>query len=67
MFVNNMTELEQALKNIEFKLFLLKFTWDDTPRIQEKNKLKAAERLQKALEQQIGSVHEQMVEIQALK
>ena len=32
-----------------------------------KNELKAEERLQKALEQQIDSVHEQTVEIQALK
>ena len=62
-----MTELEQALKKIDSKLRLLKFTGDDVPRIQEKNELKAAERLQKALEQQIDSVHEQMVEIQALK
>ena len=62
-----MTELEQALKKIDSKLRLLKFTGDDVPRIQEKNELKAAERLQKALEQQIESVHEQMVEIQALK
>ena len=62
-----MTELEEALKKIASKLRLLKFTRDDVPRIQEKNELKAAERLQKALEQQIDSVHEQMVEIQALK
>ena len=62
-----MTELEQALKKIDSKLRLLKFTRDDVPRIQEKNELKAAERLQKALVQQIDSVHEQMVEIQALK
>ena len=62
-----MTELEQALKKIDSKLRLLKFTGDDVPRIQEKNELKAAERLQKALEQQIDSVHGQMVEIQALK
>ena len=34
-----MTGLEQALKKIDFKLCLLKFTWDDTPRIQEKNEL----------------------------
>ena len=33
----------------------------------KKNELKGAERLQKALEQQIDSVHEQMVELQALK
>ena len=38
-FVNDMTELEQTLKKIDFKLCLLKFTWDDTPRIQEKNEL----------------------------
>ena len=31
-----------------------------------KNELRAAERLQKALEQQIDNIHEQMVEIQAL-
>ena len=62
-----MTELEQALKKIDFKLRLLKFSRNDVPRIQEKNELKAAERFQKALEQQIDSVHEQMVEIQALK
>lgn len=67
MFVNDMTELEQALKKIDFKLCLLKFSWDDTPRIQEKNELKAAEQLQKTLEQQIDSVYEQMVEVQVLK
>ena len=55
------------MKKIDSKLRLLKFTGDDVPRIQEKNELKAAERLQKAVEQQIDSVHEQMVEIQALK
>ena len=42
-FVNNMMELEQALKKIDSKLYLLKFTRDDVPRIQEKNELKAAE------------------------
>ena len=62
-----MTKLEQALKRIDSKLRLLKFTRDNVPRIQEKNELKAAERLQKGLEQQIDSVHEQMVEIEALK
>ena len=35
--------------------------------LQEKNELKEAERLQKAMEQQIDNVHEQMVEIQVLK
>lgn len=62
-----MTELEQGLEKINSKLRQLKFTRDDILRIQEKNKLKVAERLQKALEQQIDSLHEQMVEIQALK
>ena len=62
-----MTELEQALKKMDSQLRLLKFTRDDVPRIHEKNAIKAAERLQRALEQQIGSVHERMVEIQALK
>ena len=37
------------------------------PESKGKKELKAEERLQKALEQQIDSVHEQMVEIQALK
>ena len=62
-----MTELEQALKKMDSQLRLLKFTRDDVPRIHEKNAIKAAEGLQRALEQQIGSVHERMVEIQALK
>ena len=62
-----MTELEQGLEKINSKLRQLKFTRDDILRIQEKNELKVAERLQKALEQQIDSLHEQMVEIQALK
>ena len=64
--VNNMSELEQALKKIDFKFRLLEFPRDDVPRIQEKKDLKATERLQKTLEKQIDSVHEQMVEIQAL-
>ena len=62
--VNNMSELEQALKKIDSKFRLLEFTRDDVPRIQDK---KATERLQKTLEKQIDSVHEQMVEIQALR
>ena len=65
--VNNMSELEQALKKIDFKFRLLEFPRDDVPRIQEKKDLKATERLQKTLEKQIDSVHEQMVEIQALR
>ena len=55
------------MKKMDSQLRLLKFTRDDVPRIHEKNAIKAAERLQRALEQQIGSVHERMVEIQALK
>ena len=62
-----MSELEQALKKIDSKFRLLEFTRDDVPRIQEKKDLKATERLQKTLEKQIDSVHEQMVEIQALR
>ena len=37
------------------------------PESKGKNELKTAEPLQKALEQQIDSVHEQMIELQALK
>ena len=62
-----MSELEQVLKKIDSKFRLLEFTRDDTPRIQERKDLKATERLQKTLEKQINSVHEQMVEIQALR
>ena len=62
-----MLELEQVLKKIDSKFRLLEFTRDDVPRIQEKKDLKATERLQKTLEKQIDSVHEQMVEIQALR
>ena len=56
------------LQAVYSKLRLLKFTRDDVSRsrIQGKNELRAAERLQKALEQQIDNIHEQMVEIQAL-
>ena len=62
-----MSEQEQALKKIDSKFRLLEFMRDDVPRIQEKKDLKATERLQKTLEKQIDSVHEQMVEIQALR
>ena len=62
-----MSELEQALKKIDSKFRLLEFTRDDVPRIQEKKDLKATEQLQKTLEKQIDSVHEKMVEIQALR
>ena len=62
-----MSELEQALKKIDSKFRLLEFTRDDVPRIQEKKDLKATERSQKTLEKQIDSVHEQMVEMQALR
>ena len=62
-----MSELEQGLKRIDSKFRLLEFTRDDVPRIQEKKDLKTTERLQKTLEKQIDSVHEQMVEIQALR
>ena len=37
------------------------------PESKGKNELKVARQLRKALKQQIDSVHEQMVEIQALK
>lgn len=46
---------------------MLKFTQDDGPRVREKTELKALERLQRVLEEQIDSVHEQMVEIQVLR
>ena len=62
-----MSELEQALKKIDSKFRLLAFTRDDVPRIQEKKDLKATERLEKTLEKQLDSVHEQTVEIQALR
>ena len=60
-------ELDQAVKKIEAKLRMLKFTRDDVPRIRDKKELKPLERLQKALEEQIDSVHEQKVQIQALR
>ena len=62
-----MVELDQAVKKIEAKLRMLKFTRDDVPRIRDKKELKPLERLQKALEEQIDSVHEQKVQIQALR
>ena len=62
-----MAELDQAVKKIEAKLRMLKFTRDDVPRIRDKKELKPLERLQKALEEQIDSVHEQKVQIQALR
>ena len=61
-----MAELDQAVKKIEAKLRMLKFTREDVPRIRDKE-LKPLERLQKALEEQIDSVHEQKVQIQALR
>ena len=39
MFVNDVTELERALENIDFKLCLLKFTQDDTPRNPRKERV----------------------------
>ena len=62
-----MAELDKAVKKIEAKLRMLKFTRDDVPRIRDKKELKPLERLQKALEEQIDSVHEQKVQIQALR
>ena len=62
-----MAELDQAVKKIEEKLRMLKFTRDDVPRIRDKKELKPLERLQKALEEQIDSVHKQKVQIQALR
>ena len=62
-----MSEIEQALKRINSKLRLLEFTEEDVPRIQEKNELKAAERLERALEEQMDSVHEQMMQVKALR
>ena len=62
-----MAELNQAVKKIEAKLRMLKFTRDDVPRIRDKKELKPLERLQKALEEQIDSIHEQKVQIQALR
>ena len=61
-----MSEQEQALEKIDSKFRLLEFTQDDIPRIQEKKDL-TTERLQRTLEKQIDSDHEQMVEIQALR
>ena len=62
-----MAELEQAVKKITAKLRMLEFTRDDVPRIREKKELKALERLQKGLEEQIDSVHEKIVQVQALR
>ena len=62
-----MAELEQAVKKIDAKLRMLKFTTEEVPRIREKKELKALERLQKDLEKQLDGVHEQKVQIQALK
>ena len=62
-----MAELEEALKKIKAKLKMLEFTQEDIPRIREKNELKALERLRKVLEEQIDNVHEQKVQIQAMR
>ena len=62
-----MAELEQAVKKIDAKLRMLKFTTEEVPRIREKKELKALERFQKDLEKQLDGVHEQKVQIQALK
>ena len=58
-----MAELEQAVKKIDAKLQMLKFTTEEVPRIREKKELKALERLQKDLEKQLDGVHEQKVQI----
>ena len=60
-------DLDAAIKRIDAKLRMLKFTREDVPRIRGKNELKALERLQKAMEGQIDGVHEQMFQIQALR
>ena len=57
-----MAELEQAVKKIDAKLRMLKFTTEEVPRIREKKELKALERLQKDLEKQLDGVHEQKVQ-----
>ena len=57
-----MAELEQAVKKITAKLRMLEFTRDDVPRIREKKELKALERLQKVLEEQIDNVRKQIVQ-----
>ena len=62
-----MAELDKALKKIEAKLKLLRFTQEEIPRIREKNELRALERLQKGLEEQIDSIHEQKMQIQAMR
>ena len=62
-----MAELEQAVKKIDAKLRMLKFTTEEVPRIREKKELKGLERLQKDLKKQLDGVHEQKVQIQALK
>jgi len=46
---------------------MLKFTQEDVPIVREKKELKALKQLQRVLEEQIDSVHEEMVEIQALR
>ena len=46
---------------------MLKFTQEDVPIVGEKKELKALKQLQRVLEEQIDSVHEEMVEIQALR
>ena len=55
---------QSTLNNTRWNL--CKMTYPESKK-KKKNELKGAERLQKALEQQIDSVHEQMVELQALK
>ena len=59
-----MAELEQAVKKIDAKLRMLKFTTEEVPRIREKKELKVLKRLQKDLEKQLDGVHEQKVQIQ---
>ncbi|CAH3033660.1 unnamed protein product [Pocillopora meandrina] len=54
-----MAELEQAVKKIDAKLRMLKFTTEEVPRIREKKELKVLKRLQKDLEKQLDGVHEQ--------
>ena len=62
-----MTRASGKENRSEIKLRMLKFTQDDVPRVRERKELKALERLQRVLEEQIDSAHEQMVEIQALR
>lgn len=61
-----MEEFEQAMKRITGKIQMLEFTRDDVPRIQEKKELRALEWLQKVVEEQTDTIHEQIVQIQAL-